>query len=119
MLIYLEKSGSSVQQFKNCMDDILTSNKFSKTITLSGGKTMKISEFINEYTGASISYYYKKQGGNHFFLKYDAATQQAVEIVVDANLKVLVGAESKVVTDITIKTIDESLKYYNANISYE
>jgi hypothetical protein len=113
MLIYLEKSGSSVQQFKNCMDDILTSNKFSKTITLSGGKTMKISEFINEYTGVSIYYYYKKQGGNHFFLKYDAATQQAVEIVVDANLKVLVGAESKVITDLTETHIEDLLEYLN------
>jgi hypothetical protein len=47
---------------------------------------------------------------------YDAATQQAVEIVVDANLKVLVGAESKVITDIAEEEFGKKFYYKKENI---
>jgi len=118
MLIYLEKSGSSLSQYTKAMDDIVQKNLFSGTITISGGKTISKLDFVNNYVGEGIDlvqYYHKEVGGKQYFLKYHPASNQGAVIVMDTYSKVISEAESKIIVNITQK----ELQSYNEQMVYD
>ncbi len=99
------------------MDDIVQKNLFSKTITLSGGKTISKIEFLTKYTGSTtdlIEYYHKKVGNKQYFLKYHPASHQGAVIVINASTKVILDAECRIVVDMTKKEL-ESFKKQKIN----
>ncbi|MGQ1911528.1 hypothetical protein ACT3CE_17305 [Marinifilum sp. RC60d5] len=115
MLIYLEKSGSSLAQYSKAMDDVVQKNLFSGTMTLNGGKTISKLDFVKNYMGEAtdlIEYYHKIVGGKQYFLKYHPASNQGAVIVIDTYTKVIADAECRILVNIS----DDELQLYNKQI---
>lgn len=118
MLIYLEKSGSTLTQYNKVMDDIVRKKLFSGTITLSGEETISKLDFINNYMGDAtdlIKYYHKEAGGKQLFLKFHPSSKQGVVIVIDSYTKVIVDAECRFLVNIT----EQELQSYNKQVVYD
>ena len=107
MLIYLEKSGSTVAQYTKCIDDVIDNKLFNGTITLSGGKTMNKIDFLLNYTDDLTEYYHKATDGKLSFLKLDPGTKQGALIVIDSYSKAIISADCRILTGVTTEYIEE------------
>lgn len=97
MIIYIEKTGSTLEQFVNSLERIKNNNMFSNTITIKC-KIISLLEFTNNYSDDLVTYYYRQDGNKCFLLKYHNDIQLGIEIVVDYASKILLDGSSRIIT---------------------
>ncbi len=106
MLIFLENSNLTIDNYKRIVNQIINGNIFTKTITLSGGKTLSQKEFLlNYYDDKLIDYYHKNTVDKFMFIKYYKETEQAILVVIDKFNVVILDLESRLITSNVINEI--------------
>lgn len=93
MLIFIQHSGCTAEQYTTAMNRITENNLFSKTITI-GGKTMSAQDFLNNYTDDLVEYYHGEDAGIQYF--YKVINGEGVVIAIDAVTKELYDTECRI-----------------------
>lgn len=93
MLIFIQHSGCTAEQYTAAMNRITENNLFSKTITI-GGKTMSAQDFLNNYTDDLVEYYHGEDKGIQYF--YKVINGEGVVIAIDVATKELYDTECRI-----------------------
>ncbi len=97
LLIYLEHSGSTAEQYAKAMNRIAEKNMFEATVTI-GSKTMKAKEFLVDYTDELVSYYHGEDDGIQYFYKI-AQNGNGVVVAINMITKELYDAECRIIVN--------------------
>ena len=112
LLIYLEHSGSTAEQYIKAMNRIAEKGLFDNTITF-GSKTMNVKEFLFDYTDELITYYHGVDNGILYYYKLIKIEDGVAGFVIAldaASKNVLYDGECRVIVNKVNKEIDNLYK---------
>ncbi|UZO82093.1 fibronectin type III domain-containing protein [Aquimarina sp. ERC-38] len=96
MLIFLDKTVSSIGDYKDLIAKISGHEMFEKTIAING-KSVKVSDYFD--AKGQYEYFYKIEGNKHYFVKA-LKDKEGMLIVIDKTMDIVIGSVTNIIKDI-------------------